>query len=368
MSALEATSSGGAAGVTHAELGGPSLARQLIDLRFIVLSGKGGVGRTTVAAALARAAQRAGKRVLVAQTDAAERLGHMLGYHEPAAPIGPVVRTVDRGLDVVNMTPRESLHQYALLVLKYETVYRALFENRAVRGFLSAVPGLDAYAMLGKAWWHTTETTAEPGRAGSRRKYDLVILDGPASGHAITMLKIPGAILATMPAGPLAKDARALVTLLGDPTQSALVVVTRAEELPARETVELVAAARALPAGAGGAAALGLGPLLVNALPGDALLEPRVEAVLDRLPRRTGDATLDEVLALATVSREQARAARRVLAELARAPGLPMIGLPALPRTSLGPDDIERLAARLMAAGDPRLSGPAPERAPGASR
>jgi Mrp family chromosome partitioning ATPase len=360
MSAPEATLAGGAAG---AEIGAVSLGRRLVDLRFIVLSGKGGVGRTTVAAALARAAQRAGKRVLVAQTDAAERLGHMLGYRDPTAPIGPVVRTVDRGLDVVNMTPRESLHQYALLVLKYEAVYRALFENRAVRGFLSAVPGLDAYAMLGKAWWHTTEMTGEPGRVGSRRKYDLVILDGPASGHAITMLKIPGAILATMPAGPLAKDARALVTLLGDRTQSAFVVVTRAEELPARETVELVAAARALPTGPGGAGALCVGPLVVNALPGHALLEPRVGAVLDRLPRKTGDATLDEVLELAAVSREQARAASGVLAELARAPGLPMIGLPALPRTSLGPGDIERLAVRLMAAADP-LSAAAPESPP----
>jgi Mrp family chromosome partitioning ATPase len=357
MSAPQATLAGGAAGAAG---GGSSLGRRLLDLRFIVLSGKGGVGRTTVAAALARAAQRAGKRVLIAQTDAAEGLGHMLGYRAPAEPIGPVVRTVEPGLDVVNMTPRESLHQYALLVLKYETVYRALFENRAVRGFLSAVPGLDAYAMLGKAWWHTTETIAAPGRAGARPKYDLVILDGPASGHAITMLKIPGAILATMPAGPLAKDARALVTLLGDRTQSAFVVVTRAEELPARETVELVAAARALPAGPGGAEGLCVGPLVVNALPGDTLLEPRIGAVLDRLSRRTGDATLDDVLGLADVSREQARAARIVLAELARAPGLPMIGLPALNRTSLGPADIERLASRLMAPAD-QVSGAAAE-------
>jgi anion-transporting ArsA/GET3 family ATPase len=125
----------------------------LLDLRFIVLSGKGGVGRTTVAAALARAAAREGRRVLIAQTDSVERLGKMLGQ---TSPIGPVVRSVGPGIDAVNMTPQESLHQYALLVLKYETVYRAVFGNRAVRGFLSAIPGLDAYAMLGKAWWHTT--------------------------------------------------------------------------------------------------------------------------------------------------------------------------------------------------------------------
>jgi Mrp family chromosome partitioning ATPase len=332
--------------------GGVDAGARLLDLRFIVVSGKGGVGRTTVAAALARAARGAGKRVLVAQTDAAERLGQMLGHVEPSGAIGPIVRTLEPGLDVVNMTPRESLHQYALLVLKYEAVYRALFENRAVRGFLSAVPGLDAYAMLGKAWWHTTERLPGPGAALGPPRYDLVILDGPASGHAITMLKIPGAILATMPAGPLARDARALATLLGDPAQSALVVVTRAEELPARETVELVAAARAAarPAGpGGGTAGLALGPLIVNAVPSDALLEPAVAGVLDRLPAATGDGALDAISRLASTARAQATTARAILAELGRNPGLPMIRLPALPRTSLGPPDIEALARHLTA-------------------
>jgi Mrp family chromosome partitioning ATPase len=333
--------------------GGVDAGARLLDLRFIVVSGKGGVGRTTVAAALARAARGVGKRVLVAQTDAAERLGQMLGHVEPSGAIGPIVRTLEPGLDVVNMTPRESLHQYAVLVLKYEAVYRALFENRAVRGFLSAVPGLDAYAMLGKAWWHTTERLPGPGAASGPPRYDLVILDGPASGHAITMLRIPGAILATMPAGPLARDARALAALLGDPAQSALVVVTRAEELPARETVELVAAARAAARppgpGGGGTAGLALGPLIVNAVPSNALLAPAVTAVLDRLPASTGDGALDAISRLATTAREQATTAGAILAELGRNPGLPMLRLPALPRTSLGPLDIEALARHLTA-------------------
>ena len=103
-----------------------------------------------------------------------------------------------------------------------------------MRGFLGAIPGLDAYAMLGKAWWHTTE------REGGRPRYDLVILDGPASGHATLMLRIPGAILAAMPKGPLARDARAIDELLHDPARAALVIVTLPEELPVRETGELV--------------------------------------------------------------------------------------------------------------------------------
>jgi len=255
------------------------------------------------------------------------------------------VRTLMPGLDAVNMTARESLHQYALLVLKYEAVYRALFDNRAVRGFLSAVPGLDAYAMLGKAWWHTTELASagapSSGSAGrSDFKYDLVILDGPASGHAITMLKIPGAILSTMPAGPLAKDARALNTLLADPKQAALVIVTRAEELPAKETVELVQAAKRLPG-------LCVGPVIVNAMPSETTLNPTFEALLDRLPDPVADPALGEVVALARAARTQARIARQIFEQLRVSPGLPMVALPALPKTSLSLAEVDVLASKL---------------------
>ena len=93
--------------------------------------------------------------------DSPERLTRMLGA---PVPVGAEVVSVGDGLDAVNMTPKSALHEYAIMVLRYESLYRALFENRAMRGFLGAIPGLDAYAMLGKAWWHTTQV-GEDGRA-----------------------------------------------------------------------------------------------------------------------------------------------------------------------------------------------------------
>jgi len=98
------------------------------------------------------------------------------------------VTAVDSGLFAVNMTPKVALHEYGVMVLRYESLYRALFENKPMRSFLGAFPGLDYWTMLGKAWWHTTE------RLDGRPKYDLVILDGPASGHAVAMLRIPQAV------------------------------------------------------------------------------------------------------------------------------------------------------------------------------
>jgi anion-transporting ArsA/GET3 family ATPase len=315
-----------------------------LDLELVVLSGKGGVGRTTVAATLARAAAAGGKRVLIAQTNANERLGKMLGR---PGPVGSVVKTMAPGIDAVNMTPRESLHQYALLVLKYETVYRALFDNRAVRGFLPAIPGLDAYAMLGKAWWHTTEV--DPERTGRpldgalpqrRGKYDLVILDGPASGHSVAMLKIPRAIVNATPAGPLVKDARALVDLLADSARTAFVIVTRPEELPARETRELASAVRT-------ELGVTLGPVIVNAVPPLRMSDRSTVAVLDRLSTDTGDAELDATLRIAATVRAQGGTAQKVMAELRADPNLPLISLPWLPTTDLGLPEIDRLALQL---------------------
>src|SRR5262245_22399104 len=285
----------------------------ITDLRFIVVSGKGGVGRTTVAATLARVAAAAGKRVLLAAATATDRLGRMFGQREP---LGPSITALAPGVDGVNITPASSLHEYGLKVLRSELITRAVFENRAVRGLLGAIPGLDAYALLGKAWFHTTEM-----RDGKPR-YDLVVFDGPATGHASLMLRIPQAILNVMPKGPLASDARAINELLHDPARAALLIVTLAEELPAREASELAAQAR-------GPLALPLGPLIVNAVPTDALSGPAVGSVLsawagssgDRPPPAAGDdARLHATLRLAAGVRAHREAAEQVLEALKRDP------------------------------------------------
>jgi hypothetical protein len=305
----------------------------LIDRRFVMIAGKGGVGRTTVAAALARAAQRAGRRVLLAQMESPDRLGRLLGTSRP---VGPEIAQVDAGLWAVKMNPKDALHEYALMVLRYESLYRALFENKAVRGFLGAVPGLDAYAMLGKAWWHTTE------REGGRPRFDLTIVDGPASGHAVRVLTIPQAILDAMPKGPLARDAGALRALMSDPAQAAFLIVTLPEELPARETVTLARDVRQR-------LGMPLGPLVVNGVPAATLSDPALGRLLDLPAPAPADAALAGTLAGARLLRERRREAERVLAELRTDPGLPIIELPRLPSSNLGPAEVAALAERLAA-------------------
>jgi anion-transporting ArsA/GET3 family ATPase len=310
---------------------GLGMKRQL-DRRLLLVVGKGGVGRTTIAAALARAATRLGKRVLLTQTNAPERLGRLLGCKDA---IGPTVTAIDEGLSAVNMNPKVALHEYGVMLLRYEPLYRAVFENKPMRSFLGAFPGLDYWTMLGKTWWHTTE------RQDGRNKYDLVILDGPASGHALAMLRIPDAVKSAMPKGPLARDAGLARALLTSEHQTSAILVTLPEELPARETVSLARDLREL--------RIPLGPLIVNAMPPAEAAEPcltRVLASSDGMP--PGD--LADLLTGAGIIAARRRDADRIVEGLAINPGLPMVQLPRLPCNDLGPEEIRHLADLLAQA------------------
>ncbi len=205
----------------------------LLDRRFLLVIGKGGVGKTTVSAALALAAARRGKRVLVAMCNTRERLSHLL----EVPPIGEDVVGVLPHIDAVNMTPASALEEYGMIVLKVRTLYKAIFENRVVASFLRGVPGIEAWSMLGKAYFHATIP-----RDDGRPQYDLVILDAPATGHGLDMLRVPRVIMDVAPPGLLRREAERAWALFEDPVRSGIVLVTLPEDMPTNETIELHAA------------------------------------------------------------------------------------------------------------------------------
>jgi Anion-transporting ATPase len=200
------------------------------EYRFVFVTGKGGVGKTTVAAALALAAAGRGKRVLVAMCNAKERLSAMLG----SDPIGPEIRPVAPGIWAVNIEPEHAFAEYGHMILKVGALYRTVFQNKYVRAFLPAVPGLSEWAMLGKAWFHTTETDGE-----GRPRFDVVLLDAPATGHGLDMLRVPKVILDVVPPGVLRRDAERAWAMFRDGRQTSVLVVTLPEELPTTEAIEL---------------------------------------------------------------------------------------------------------------------------------
>jgi anion-transporting ArsA/GET3 family ATPase len=201
----------------------------LFNLRFVTVVGKGGVGKTTASAALALAAARRGKRVLIAMCNAKERISDLL----EVAPIGPKNQPVLPNIEAVNIIPKVALEEYGIMVLKVRALYKAIFENRLVAAFLHGTPGIEAWSMLGKAQFHVHEMD------GHRPRYDMVILDSPATGHGLEMLRVPRVLLDVAPPGLLRREAERAWELFRDPVRSGVMIVTLAEDMPVNESMEL---------------------------------------------------------------------------------------------------------------------------------
>ena len=304
----------------------------LEDRRLIVVLGKGGVGRTTIAAVIAAHLAAHGKRTLLYQASAKERLSALLG----GPPASDEIKAVRQNLWSVNTNPTAALHEYGLMVLRYEAVYKMVFENRVSRALVRAIPGLDDYALLGKLWYHTTEMV------GGQPRFDTIVFDAPATGHAVTLLAIPHAILSAVPEGPLTRDAVKVRGLVEDPARTAAIVVTLAEEMPVNESIELAARLQR---------EVGMGPvgLVVNQVyPNHFPAGSPGARVLDRL-EPSGDKLLEAVALRAHMSRARRALNERYLARLRKELPLPTTIAPKLFVPQLGPKEIGELV-RLVGA------------------
>lgn len=208
--------------------------KPLDDRRFLFVTGKGGVGKTTVCASLALAMAARGKKVLIAMCGAHERLSSILG----TPPIGHELVEVAPGVTATNIEAPRAMEEYGAMVIGVKAVAKAVFDNKYTSSFFRAVPGLHDWAMLGKAWFHTTEEVE-----GSPR-FDVVLFDAPSTGHGLDMLRVPKVILDIVPPGVLRRDAERAWALFSDPVRSGVVVVSLAEDMPTTESIELIAALR----------------------------------------------------------------------------------------------------------------------------
>lgn len=285
----------------------------LFDKRFIVVAGKGGTGRTTVALILGRCAERRGRRTLVCLANAPLRYADLLG----GVTLGLAPLPVSDKLAVINLEPRAAREEYGLMVLRSRTLHRLVFGSRVVQAFLDAVPGLAEWAMLGKATYHALNGLPDD------PEYDTVIFDSPATGHGLNVLALPRAIVSAIPAGRMREEAAARVELMADAERCEILPVTLPEELPVNETGELVAGL--------GRLGLPVRRLVVN------MLAPAgvSEGLADVVSREAAGAALPDWLLPAAAAAGRARSQEHALRRLAGDVGLPQVRLPLYPGDGL---------------------------------
>jgi anion-transporting ArsA/GET3 family ATPase len=210
-------------------------APDLLGRRLLFFTGKGGVGKSTMAAATAMLAADRGRRVLLVDVDGKGDLATL--FEHAAVGFAPV--QVHPGVLAMSMDTEASLHEYLRLNLRVPVLGRIGPLARALEFVATAAPGVKEILTIGKICWEVREAIA------GRADFDLVVVDASASGHIVAQLGAPAAIQELVDVGPVRSQTDWLVELLSDPSVTGVNVVTTPEEMPVVETIELVARLRA---------------------------------------------------------------------------------------------------------------------------
>ena len=211
-----------------------SLLDTLSRRKLLVVTGKGGVGKTAVSAVLGRKLSQLGRRVLVVEVDPRENLYQMFGIQ----PSGGEIISAGPNLWIQNLKPRQVLDAVVRERLKLELLTRKVLSSSIYQHFAEGAPGLTEIAILGHAWriLHGIESGAP--------QIDLIVLDAPATGHGVRLLAAPLLVSEVIKNGPFAEMGGELARLISDPERCGIVAVTLAEEMPVQEALELRQALR----------------------------------------------------------------------------------------------------------------------------
>ena len=301
----------------------------LLDKRLVVVTGKGGVGRTTIATALGLLAARAGKRVIVAEVAQQERMSRWfrregVGYSESE---------LAENFWAISVDPQRALDEYLSLQVG-GALGNLLFHNRIFEYFVAAAPGVRELTTIGKVW----ELAQLERRNRKAAPYDLVILDAAASGHGLAMLRAPRTFADIARVGPIKRRADIIHEFLRDPERTGVVSVALAQEMPVNETLEFREKLH-------DEMGMNTDVVIVNALLPERFSAEEIECI-EAVNGAHGSEEVATALRAALSEHRRARSQRTQLRRLKKEID-GVITLPYMWQPELALDDLERLADEL---------------------
>jgi len=302
----------------------------LFNRRLIFVTGKGGAGKSTVALALGMAAAERGLRTIVVELARGDGLQRAFEQH--GGRHFEEIRLAQR-LYTISIDPQAAMEEYLMQRIP-GAVAGLLAHSRLFNAFAMATPGMREMLSIGKAW----ELAQPRRRTEDAEPYDLVIVDSPASGHSIGLLRTPRTFAAVAKVGPIAHQGQQITDSIEDPSFTAIVAVSTAEEMPVNETLDLQ---RELQVDG-----LELDAVVLNAAYPDRFTAQEttiLQTALSSCEAPTGRAAIETAISEHARARTQATQQQRL-----REPfGDRLITLPFLFEADIGPHELRRLAQLL---------------------
>jgi anion-transporting ArsA/GET3 family ATPase len=312
-----------------------------LDKRLVVVTGKGGVGKTTVAAALGLAAARRGKRTVVCEVAEQKRIPTLFSSENTDGET-----EIAAGLFAISVDPERAKEEWLRYQLKSRTLAGVLGGSRLFQYLTAAAPGLSELVTIGKVW-----DLAQLERRTVGSAFDIAIVDAPATGHALAMLTAPRTFASVARLGPVGRQAEKIDRFLRDEASTGVLMTALPEEMPVNETVDFERSLR-------DELGIGVDRIVVNALhPARfSAAEARAlegaarvggETAPAAAPAAEASAVALAALAAALSEHRRARAEHAQLRRLRRAVAAQVVTLPRVFEPELGRDDLERLSAEL---------------------
>lgn len=303
----------------------------LLDKRLLFVTGKGGVGKSTVASALGLLAARRGKRVILCEVAQQERLSRI--FHREG--IGFEETELAPGLAGISVDPQRALEEYLRVQVGNRALFKLLFENRVFQYFAAAAPGARELVTIGKVW-----ELAQLDRPWTRRssRYDLVVVDAPATGHGLGILRVASTMRDIARVGPIQRQANRIDTFVRDARRTGVVTVTGPEEMPVTETLEFRERLR-------DEMKMAIDTVVVNGLYPERFAGDEARRLAE-VDGRVGGARARAAVRAALSEHHRARSQRVQLRRLRKEVDL-SVTLPFLFEPELGLEEIERLSREL---------------------